>query len=126
VGSILDPNNFLFTTAEHMRIVNPEKTVGQFSASFPNDGITAALRYIASQQEYKNWKTVRNTLAHRSSPGRSIHVSEGEPSRTVEWVLQDIPIDIPATASRREWLADSLRYLITQAYNFTANYFILR
>ena len=123
VGSLLDPNNFPLTTDKHMRNVNPTKTVRQFSVSFPNESITAALQDVTSQQEYKDWKTIRNTLAHRTNPGRVIYVSTVGPLRTAEWMLQNIPMDSKATASRRRWLANSLRDLLAEADTFTATHF---
>jgi hypothetical protein len=123
VGSILDFNNFPLTTEQHMRNATTTKTVQQFAVSFPNDGITAALQRIMSEQPYTDWKAVRNTLAHRTNPGRIIYASTVGPPKTVEWMLQNIPIDNTSTASRRRWLADSLRYLLTEADNFTAKHF---
>jgi hypothetical protein len=95
----------------------------RFKFSFPNESLTHALQQITDDQEYRNWKKARNVLSHRSQPGRIIYLSNVGPPRAAEWGLQNIPIDSTATASRRRWLADSLRYLLTEADNFTAKHF---
>lgn len=123
IGSILDSDSFPLTTEQHMREVNTKKTVRRFIETFPNDRITAAFQGMISQQEYKDWGETRNTLAHRINPGRRVYSSPKGPARTTEWVLQGIPIDSTATASRREWLANTLRDLLTEADHFTAKYF---
>ncbi len=123
VGSILDPDNFPLSTYKDMRNATTTKTVQQFTMSFPNDGITAALQGIASQQEYRDWRDARNIIAHRISPGRRIYASIGGPAKTTEWMLQNMPMDAASTASRRRWLAGSLHYLLTEADNFTAKHF---
>ncbi|MDP9456055.1 MAG: hypothetical protein M3Q60_09745 [Actinomycetota bacterium] len=123
VGSLLNSSNFPLATEKDMSSVNPAKTLEQFDKSFPKEGITAALHSMTSQPEYKSWKKVRNTLAHRISPGRMIYASVGGPSKTAEWKLDSIPMDGRATASRREWLANSLRNILTEADHFTAKHF---
>jgi hypothetical protein len=123
VGSWLKPNQFSFTTDADKRVINPERTLERFKFSFPNESLTHALQQITDDQEYRNWKKARNVLSHRSQPGHIIYLSNVGPPRAAEWGLQNIPIDSTATASRRRWLADSLRYLLTEADNFTAKHF---
>jgi hypothetical protein len=123
VGSILDPTNFPLSTDKNMRNATTTRTVQRFTAAFTNESVTATLRRITTQQEYSDWKDARNTLAHRRSPGRKLYGSVGGPSKTTEWMLQDIPMDAASTASRRRWLADSLRRLLTEADRFTAKHF---
>lgn len=123
VGSILDYNSFPLITEQHMREANTNKTVRQFAETFPNDRIVTALLSMTNQQEYKDWKKARNTLAHRVNPGRIIYGSTRGPAGTTEWVLQGIPIDTMSTALRREWLANFLRDLLIEADHFTAKHF---
>jgi hypothetical protein len=120
IGSILDRNNFSFETEKHRRNANTASTVKQFAETFCNYSVTIALQAITRQQEYKDWKKVRNNLAHRINPGRKVYVVVGG-TQTAEWVLQGIPMDNTAAASRREWLANSLHDLLTAADTFTAN-----
>jgi hypothetical protein len=123
IGSWLNPNQFPFTTDADKRSVNPERTLERFAIVFPNEDFTRALRQFLSSQQYQDWKKARNVLSHRAQPGRIIYLSTVGPSRTAEWVLQNIPIDNTATATRRRWLADSLRDLLTEADHFTAKHF---
>ncbi len=123
VGAILDPSKFPIATEQHMRNADMRKTIQRYTESFPNDGITTALQRISSQKELRDWKDARNTLAHRISPGRKIYASIGGPAKTTEWMLQDMSMDAASTGSRRRWLADSLRYLLTEADDFIARHF---
>jgi hypothetical protein len=123
IGSWLHPDNFSLTTDADKRRVNPERTLEQFEIALPNENLTRALQQITDDQEYHNWKKARNVLSHRSQPGRIIYLSSVGPPRASEWVLQNIPIDNTATTARRRWLADSLRYVLTEADNFTAKHF---
>ena len=123
IGSMLHPTGFPFTTDEDRSNVNPKKTRNKYQNAFPKEGITRALQRITNEQQYENWKGIRNVLAHRSNPGRIIYGSIRGPANTTEWVLQGIPIDSTTTASRREWLANSLRDLMTEADHLTAKHF---
>jgi hypothetical protein len=123
VGSWLNPGQFPFTTDADKRRVCPERTLEQFAIAFPDANLTRALRQITGSREYQNWKKGRNILSHRSQPGRIIFGSTVGPTRSAEWVLQNIPMDNTATATRRRWLADSLRFPLTEADDFTAKHF---
>jgi hypothetical protein len=108
VDAILAPNSFPIATEQHMRNADMRKTIQLYTEVFPNDSITAALRSISGQKEFRDWKDIRNTLGHRINPGRKIYASIGGPAKTTEWMLQDMPVDAASTASRRRWLANSL------------------
>lgn len=122
VGSWLNSSQFALTTDADKRRVSPEWTLKRFEIAFPNEGLTRALQRILGSREYSDWKDARNVLSHRSQPGRIIYLSNVTP-RTAEWVLQNIPMDNTATAFRRKWLAESLRYLLTEADAFSAKHF---
>lgn len=123
IGSMLSPTGFPFTTDRARRNVNLNKTLEEYKNAYPNEGVVRVLQRIINEQQYIDWKYARNVLAHRSNPGRIIYGSTRGPANTTEWELQGIPIDSTATASRREWLANSLRDLLTEAEHFTVKHF---
>lgn len=125
VGSMLYPNEFPFTTDTDRRKVSPVSTLKKYRKVSTTEGLVQVLQRITNERQYRNWMYARNILAHRSSPGRKIYLTVGGPAEThtTEWELQGIPIDSTATASRRKWLANSLRDLLTEAEHFTAKHF---
>jgi hypothetical protein len=123
LGSWLNADQFSFMRDADKRVITPEWTLERFRVAFPNESLTRALQQITHDQQYRDWKKARNVLAHRSQPGRNIYLSNVGPPRTAEWVLQNIPIDSTATATRRRWLAGSLRLLLSEADTFTAKHF---
>lgn len=117
IGSMLDAQNFPISTPRDMRSISPEKTAKQFAAAFPKEGITAALQQMRSAQDFRDWKEIRNLLAHRSAPGRAFHL--GGPHHGEALWVKGIQIDKNTTASRREWLAKTIRALLNAADDFT-------
>lgn len=122
IGSMLYPQRFPFATDDDKRHVKPKTTLEKYQSAYQNERLVCVLQRIINEQQYRNWTKARNILAHRSNPGRVIYGSTKGPAKTPEWMLQDIPIDSTATASRREWLANSLRDLLTEADHFTVKH----
>ena len=73
IGSMLNPQEFPTNTAKDLRLISPERTAGQFAKAFQGEGITFALQHLIATQEFRDWKEIRNVLAHRTSPGRLIY-----------------------------------------------------
>ena len=117
IASMLDAQNFPITKPDHMRSINPEKTTKQFAVAFPEEDITAALQQMCTAQDFRDWKEIRNILAHRSTPGRVFHL--GGPHHGEALWVKGIQIDINTTASRREWLAITTCALLNAADDFT-------
>jgi hypothetical protein len=117
LGSMLDPSHFPFSRAEDKRRVNTSRTSDAFQQAF-GGRIATTLQSILNSPEYDEWKTVRNILTHRTSPGRLISLSVGGAPQTppyVEWKTIGIQFDGMTTVSRRKWLVDSVDSLVTAA-----------
>lgn len=121
IASIVDAQNFPIRTPADMRSINPENTARQFATAFPAELITTALQQMLNEQNFKDWKEIRNILVHRAAPGRTILLST---RRTLNdlW-LKGIPINRNTTASRRQWLAGTLNSLLVAAEVFATQKF---
>jgi len=117
IGSMLNAQNFSITTPQDMRLITPRKTARQFAAAFPKEHIAAALQQMRNAQDFRDWKEIRNILAHRSAPGRLFH--EGGPHHGETLWVKGIQIDENTMASRRQWLAKTVRTLLIAADVFT-------
>jgi hypothetical protein len=118
IASMLRNRDFPMVTESDLREVSVSKTTERFQRVFPAEPITSALVKLATAREYKNWKRVRNVLAHRAHPARVF--TTGGP---VKWQLHDIAIDEKTTTVHRGWLAANLLSLLEAASEFTARYF---
>jgi hypothetical protein len=119
---MLDAKNFPLVTAEDKRSVNPERTAEKFGMTFPRETITLVLKRLKESQDYQRWKTMRNILSHRSTPGRQIFRG-GDRDGDAVWG-ETIQIDEDITVSRRRWLAKTLAGLMEAADAFTAAKFV--
>jgi hypothetical protein len=125
VASMLDSNTFPVQTDEGKR-TKPEGVVRRFLARFPNENVTTTMQNLLADKAYKEWNDRRNILAHRNTPGRlmSIRVTMGRVDANygpLRW--GEIDLDERTTPSRRQWLAETLRDLLSAADTFTANHF---
>ncbi len=120
IGSMLDEVYFPLKKPKNKRAISPERTADRFRTTFPNEGISRTLNKVIESQEYDDWNEVRNILAHRGSPGRTIHRTIGPGADThgdALW-LNGIPLNASTTPSRRAWLADTLQLLLREAHSF--------
>ncbi len=117
IASMLEPDNFPMRTEDEKRPVNSEKVCRQFAKRFSKEMITSVSARILASGEFDRWAKVRNILVHRASPGRNLYAG-GEQDGEAWWL--DIRIDERTTASRRVWLAASLRELLEAAESFSA------
>ena len=133
IASMLDTvkypiqTKFPVQTEEHRKDISPESTEKKFRAAFSGQDITKALDRSVNDVKYQEWKDRRNMLAHRVKPQRLMSIGSstaGKPNATygpVRW--GEIHLDKDTTDSRRQWLAKTLRDLLSAADAFTARYF---
>ena len=120
VASMIDVQNFPMTTPQNLKDINPEYTTKKFISVFPTDPITILLKQLTTSQDYRDWKDIRNILAHRSAPGRTIQfsINPGSQIDGALWI-NGINIDINMTSSKRQWLSTILRKLLEETNSFT-------
>lgn len=119
IASMLDAASFPIAGAKDKRTISPEHTSDRFRATFPNAGLSRALHATVNSQDYRDWKEIRNILAHRGTPGRTIHatVGSGVGRNDALWT-RGIALDASTTPARRLWLAGTLRTLLQEANLF--------
>jgi hypothetical protein len=122
IGSMLDAAIFPLLTPEDKKNVNPEMTRDKFGKAFPSDIITSDLKRLTESQAYRDWRTMRHILSHRSTPGRRFFRG-GEHDGDAVWG-EKILIDENTTVSRRRWLVKTLGDLLEAADAFTATSFV--
>jgi hypothetical protein len=118
-----NPASFPLTTPAQKRAVNPKSTTLGFCAEFPAEGVSSVLSTLIATQDYKDWQSIRNILAHRQSPGRQIRVTTGSPQRDALWGSSGIPLNSSTTQQRRIWLAENIRTLLREIEAFTNSRF---
>jgi hypothetical protein len=125
-ASILKPDSFPIDDSYLKRIYfinigskkNKNKKYILFEDIFPKEKITNELKLIKNSEEFKDWKTIRNALIHRISPGRVFHLPGGKTTWNIDKKTFDI--DECFTSSRLSWLEDSLINLLDAVLNFTS------
>lgn len=129
VGSILDTQQFPIATENNLRDIGAISTACKFANLFANETISSTLEQLTASQEFNEWRDIRRVLFHRGLPGRiiSLTLGGGEPLYGgTQWGQgvwgQGIPIDENTTVSRRRWLAETLRDLLTAADTFTSHH----
>lgn len=126
IASMLDSNNFPIQTAAAKKSITPGRVVEKFLARFEDENVTITMQDLLNDQKYREWNDRRNILAHRITPGRrmSITVTMGTDDSDygpLRW--GEIYLDERTTPSRRRWLAETLRHLLSAADTFTATRF---
>lgn len=121
LGSISRPDEF--STKRPWDITLP-KTDELFQSIFPKLGITQGLRGLITDSSFQQWKEIRNVLVHRCTPGRIIHGSTRELVTDLHdiWQLQNILLNPETTGSRRKWLSETLKGLLSDAQEFVEKY----
>jgi hypothetical protein len=125
VASMLDSTSFPVATPGDLRFITPKKTAERFADRFREERLTAALDRTINSNAYREWKDVRNILAHRTAPGRIIYASVGStkrPPQPAQWKIgTGMQLDESTTSSRRKWLAETVGTLLREADGFTAS-----
>jgi hypothetical protein len=127
IGSIIEPTSFIMQGEENFRNINANKVCEQFMRKYPLDDFTNHLNTLLRSTEYENWKQIRNILAHRSAPGRNIHVTLGgeNSEKATVWKImtpQEITLDAATTSERRIWISNNLKMLLESAFQFVQEY----
>jgi len=124
IGSMVDTKSFPIRSGDDLRHIQVHCAVKIYTANFPSSPLIAAfgcLGHVASSSnwkitpKYKEWKTVRNILAHRAAYGRAFTL--GSPLGDV-WRVENIQLNDQLTSSRRLWLASTLTELMDAAEDF--------
>lgn len=143
IASTVKPGFFPIKSS-NLRAIYFGATCDKFNSEkdgFPNEKITVKLNQLKNSPEFKEWKEVRHTLIHRTSPVIStseeinimlntdkipmqvinVAIKKGETS----WKIKNgitINIDKNTTNSRFSWFEDSLINLMDATQDFTYKY----
>jgi hypothetical protein len=104
--------------------VNPERTRDAFRKQYGiAEPLVIAFESVLKDPDWKNWKTIRNVLAHRAVPPRILHLSAGgrssQKSTYQESRLNELgPLDDQTTRTRLFWLEKTLVTLLNAAESF--------
>jgi hypothetical protein len=126
IASMEKPAPFPIATPEQKRAINPKSAVRNFSKEYPAESVSSVLSTLIATQDYKDWQSIRNILAHRQSPGRQIRVTVGSPQQAQHdalWGSSGIPLNSSTTQQRRIWLAENMRTLLREIAAFTKSRF---
>jgi hypothetical protein len=115
-ASIPFPNTFQILRPGFRRDVSPESTVRWLRESCPDEALTGRLATVTVSDEYREWKELRNVLAHRSTPGRHFIVGGN-----TTWG-EAVEIDEETTSDRRWWLAATCHELAAGTLDFCSRY----
>jgi hypothetical protein len=123
--SMVNAQAFPMQTAQDRRRVGLAETEKRLLANFPGEQLTNDFRYCLDDTEFQQWKDIRNTLAHRTSPPRLYRqtVSVGTPDTSItswaaEWPDFGLSLDTNTTADRRIWLANRTSEFLKAANKF--------
>ena len=110
--------------------VTPETTRDAFRKEYgPSDPLVTALDSALNDPSWKEWKKIRNVLAHRATPPRILHVGVslsigGKPQPESDFFRQESrlkelgALDEGTTHTRCEWLDATLEKLLKAAQSF--------
>jgi hypothetical protein len=123
IGSIIDKNNFPISSKKDLKNIWIESTISKFKKSnlLKNISIALILEELTKSKDYKDWKDIRNILAHRSAPGRNIFMG-GNDHGKVKWI-KELQIDENTTSLRYKWLLANLKKLIEETGSFVSYHF---
>jgi hypothetical protein len=128
IGALVDPQNFPAMQPGYnpagLQGVGTSSTLREYLSAFNGESITQRLAALLGSTEFDEWKSVRNVLAHRLLPGRTIYASTNPATPgSVEFhagLAQPLRIDEQLTTTRLRWLAGTLETLLTAAASFTS------
>lgn len=103
IASIIKVEEFPIDTFKDLKSITPENTKEKFKAEFTNLSITDFLKILIDDKNYnyKEWKDIRNILAHRTSQGRHFFVG-GNHSGNALWI-KEVHINDKTTSKRFKW-----------------------
>ncbi len=108
-----------------LRRITPANTHLRYTLVFPTLPITELLGRVQGDDTYQNWYYIRNVLAHRAATvGRTIQYpgpfwsQSGEPLSVRQWA-SDLLFDATTTASRYDWLRETINSGLEETAVFT-------
>jgi hypothetical protein len=140
---------FSIKTEKDLKHITPTITTERFQSQFVNVDITATLKNLFDDKsitedaaKYKEWKKIRDILAHRAQPGRLI-AAASDPGEYPDYLIfrkvtkegvKDLPtikfansnllgikLDPNTTASMHEWLTKIINNILSASYIFVNN-----
>lgn len=129
LGAMLQPANFPMSTAADLRAINPILTKNKFAAHFPGTSVDLALSALLADPAYKNWRCIRNVLAHRTAPPRhhNLVLATGgggggtSQAGSTKWqVAGGLVLNDQTTSDNRIWLAEQLAKCIQASESFVS------
>ncbi len=128
-GALVYPTKFPMSDYKQLQLINSSLVQKKYASEFPCCPISVVLTSLVScDAYYKNWRKIRDILAHRLVPRRTIHVHLHEGSgpdkmvdRPTEW--GEIELDERTTGDRRSWLAATLIRCVEAAQTFANDHF---
>jgi hypothetical protein len=95
-----------------LRDITFPNTVAKYAKRFSGEPLTTAMEAVVASDKWKEWGEVRNVLAHRAHPGRTIYATMGgETEKKTDWI-DGIVIDDDTTKTRRDWLSSQIKGLL--------------
>jgi len=142
-GAELEPDSFRTLEEKALRAINRKSTTEAYGKAFPAEPITTALKQLNGNHfnepaaALHEWEIFRNTLMHRSAPGRLIYMSWRDAVRlpvfgdaspadpAAQWKIRAVQVKIDAnlTPLRLRWLLDTFVGLINAVDQFAQKYF---
>ena len=113
VGAMCDPATF--DPEVDRRSIAPARVAELYLARFGGDQLTASMLEVARSDQTRDWREIRNVLAHRSSPGRGFQAG-GPRSGVADWLGGTLTAD--GIRERRSWIGETVSSLIAPAPRF--------
>jgi len=111
--SVINPNNFIVTqnNLERIKLKKVKNALIEFCST---ENLSIKLNNLFNSRNFKDFKEIRNILAHRESPpGRTIRLSVGSirGRKSALWIA-GIELNENTTSSRLAWMEGNLFELI--------------
>jgi hypothetical protein len=117
----LDPSE-----SKKLKKIVPEGVRDTFKKNFPELPLTVYLERLIDDPHYKDWRDMRNILAHRAATaGRTIQYrgpslfQTDEPPLSITVWASDLPLDAAIQASQYDWLRETINNGLEVASAFT-------
>jgi len=121
IGAFVSPIHFPLATPRDQQLVSPTRTKDAFARAFARDPILAVFAALFADQEFQQWREIRNVLTHRTAPGRRIYLSVGSDDEPpTEWKLNERPLDESIASSGRRELTRLLSDLLDGGAKFVS------
>lgn len=126
MASILKPDVFPLSKSKDLKFY-PQHVASKFKVTFSEDCLSIKMEQCLNESTYKGMRDMRDVLTHRGMPPRAFYrggdrngmatmpANIKEPSD--QWQF-DLPVNAQTTVSRRQWLCDALKGLISAADDF--------